>query len=100
MSDIFVNEVFSGVCEDGKKFTQDFRAKRRAGELKNHYNIFYNKELEPADWDWEDCCAFFTAEELKEAGYTLRELIDAAFTANELVEAGFGEDLNKRRRYK
>ena len=43
--------------------------------------------------------AFFTACELKEAGYTFRELIDAAFTANELVEAGFGEDLNKRQRY-
>ena len=42
--------------------------------------------------------AFFTAEELKEAGYTFRELIAARFSRNELVEAGFDEDLNKRQR--
>ena len=47
----------------------------------------------------EEIYAFFTADELKEAGYTFRELVDAAFTRNELVEAGFGEDLNKRQRY-
>ncbi len=46
MADIFVNEVFSGTCDNGEAFAQEFRAKRRLGELGSHYNIYYNKDLD------------------------------------------------------
>ena len=90
--------LFDRQLKDAGYSAVDFRdAGYHASELSS--NSVYKKE-EPDDWEWEDICAFFTAGELKGAGYTFRELTDAAFTANELVEAGFGEDLNKRRRYK
>ena len=89
--------LFDRQLKDAGFSAVDFRdAGYHASELSSN---FVYKKVEPDDWEWEDICAFFTAGELKEAGYTFRELIDAAFTANELVEAGFGEDLNKRRRY-
>jgi intracellular multiplication protein IcmE len=51
-------------------------------------------EYEASDWyvgdlDWHECCAFFSASELKRAGFSLAELIQALFGPSELVEAGF-----------
>jgi DNA-directed RNA polymerase beta subunit len=46
MSDIFVNDVFKGTCEDGKEYTRIFKQKRRQGEISNHYNIYYKEELD------------------------------------------------------
>ena len=73
----------------------DFRdAGYHATELS--FNHFHREEdMDPGDLDWEECMAFFTAGELKEAGYTFPELIAADFSRDELVEAGFAEDLNK-----
>ena len=89
--------LFDRQLKDAGYSAVDFRdAGYHASELSS--NFFYNNN-EPRDWVLEEIYAFFTADELKEAGYTLRELVDAAFTRNELVEAGFGEDLNKRQRY-
>ena len=88
--------LFDRQLKDAGFSAVDFRdAGYHASELSS--NFFYNKEL-PRVLQWEDCMAFFTADELKEAGYTLRELIAAAFSRDELVEAGFAEDLNKRQR--
>ena len=89
--------LFDSQLKDAGFSAVDFRdAGYHASELSLRF--FYNNN-EPRDWVLEEIYAFFTADELKEAGYTFRELVDAAFTRNELVEAGFGEDLNKRRRY-
>ena len=89
--------LFDSQLKDAGFSAVDFRdAGYHASELS--LSFFYNNN-EPRDWGLEEIYAFFTADELKEAGYTFRELVDAAFTRNELVEAGFGEDLNKRQRY-
>lgn len=46
MADIFVNDVFKGTCKDGQKFVQEFRAKRRRGEIESQYNIYHKKDLD------------------------------------------------------
>ena len=100
--------LFDSQLKDGGFSAVDFRdAGYPATELSS--NHFHREALSMGDLEWEDCMAFFTADELKEAGYTadelkeagytFRELIAARFSRNELVEAGFGEDLNKRQRY-
>ncbi len=43
MADIFVNEVYTGSCSDAQKFVQEFRAKRRSGEIDSQSNIFHDK---------------------------------------------------------
>ena len=47
--------------------------------------------LTPGELDWWECCAFFNARELKEAGYSARELKSAFFSAHDLKEAGLSE---------
>ena len=42
------------------------------------------------DLEWEGCCAFFTASELRSAGYDVSALRGACFSTRDLKEAGFG----------
>ena len=46
MAEIFINEVYSGNVPNGRKFVDEFKAKRRSGEIETHYNIYYNKQLD------------------------------------------------------
>ena len=39
--------------------------------------------------EWEECCAFFTASELRSAGYNASALRRACFSIQDLKEAGF-----------
>ena len=41
------------------------------------------------DVEWEECCAFFTASELRSAGYNASALRRACFSISDLKEAGF-----------
>ena len=83
-----------------------------AKDLSEH--IFFHcsddEGLTAGELEWEECCAFFTASELKDAGYDALELSAALFPMSELHSAGFSaEELSKltnadqgskRRRYK
>lgn len=46
MADIFVNDVYKGTCTNGVEFVQNFRAKRRNGEIEGQYNIYYRRDLD------------------------------------------------------
>lgn len=46
MGDIFLNEVFVGVCEDSKKFVENFRKERRSGKISDEYNIAKDIKLD------------------------------------------------------
>ena len=48
-------------------------------------------DLTPGEKDWEECCAFFGATELRTANYTASELQHACFSIEDLQEAGFSE---------
>ena len=56
------------------------------------YNCFWKDgdETTPGDAEWEDCYAFFTASELRSAGYDASALRHACFSTRDLKEAGFG----------
>lgn len=44
MTDIFFNEVYAGTCDNSKDFIKKFKQNRRAGELDEALNIYYDKE--------------------------------------------------------
>ena len=44
MADIFLNEVYSGSCSNAKEFVEQFRSKRRAGEVDDQANIYHDKD--------------------------------------------------------
>jgi DNA-directed RNA polymerase subunit B' len=46
MGDIFLNDTFVGNCENSKKFVENFLKKRRAGEIDDFSNIYYDEELD------------------------------------------------------
>ena len=46
MSDIFINDVFTGTCPNAKKFVDEFRKLRREGVISENENIQYNDELD------------------------------------------------------
>ena len=66
------------------------KAGYRARQLS--YNWFWKDgdEITEGEAEWEDCCAFFTASELRSAGYDASALRDACFSTQDLKEAGFG----------
>ena len=54
-------------------------------------NFFWrDPDIYPGDAEWAECMAFFTASELRSAGYTGFELLRACFRTQDLKEAGFG----------
>jgi len=42
MTEIYLNNKFTGTVEDGKVFTEDFKDQRRKGLISERVNIFYN----------------------------------------------------------
>ncbi len=43
--DIFLNEIFVGTIDNPKKFTENFRIQRRAGEIASNFNIAFDENL-------------------------------------------------------
>ena len=43
MADIYLNEIYIGNCENGIKFVENFRKKRRKSEIDDSYNIYYSE---------------------------------------------------------
>ena len=66
------------------------KAGYRAEQLS--YNWFWRDgdETTAGDLEWADCYAFFTASELRSAGYDSSALRHACFSSQDLKEAGFG----------
>ena len=66
------------------------KAGYRAEQLS--YNWFWRDgdETTAGDLEWADCYAFFTASELRSAGYDASALRHACFSSQDLKEAGFG----------
>jgi len=46
VTDIFLNDVFIGTCEDPKKFVDNFKNQRRNGDVESSNNIYYNEDLD------------------------------------------------------
>ncbi len=46
MSDIFINDVYAGSCDNPKKFITEFKKLRRDGKINDVNNINYNEELD------------------------------------------------------
>ena len=71
----------------------DFRAARYPAHVLSERYFYKDADiygyLYPSDMQWEECIAFYTALELKEAGYDIHELSAALFTMSELLAAGF-----------
>lgn len=44
MGDIFLNEVYVGVCDNSADFVKKFKKQRREGEIDNSFNIHLDKE--------------------------------------------------------
>lgn len=53
--------------------------------------VLFHERLTVGEIEWEQCCAFFEASELREAGYTASELQHACFSIEDLQKAGFTE---------
>ena len=64
-------------------------------------NFFFRdgaETLTAGELEWEPCCAFFTAAELRSGGYTVRELKCACFDFRDVASAGYtGQELLGRR---
>ena len=58
------------------------------------YKFFwrYGGDTTPGEMEWEECYAFFTAAELKQAGYDASALQQASFSFQDLKEAGYKFD--------
>ena len=93
--------MFDSQLKEAGFLAEDFRkANYSARDLSMNAR---EAEYEASNWyvgdlEWEECCAFFSASELKRAGFSLAELIRADFGPCELVEAGFAIPKPKRRR--
>ena len=82
--------LFDSQLKDAGFSADDFaKAGYRAEELS--YSWFWKDwgETGERDSEWEGCCAFFTASELRSAGYDAFALRRACFSARDLKEAGF-----------
>ena len=54
-------------------------------------DFFREDDLTVGDLEWEETHAFFSLEDLKQAGFEAKDLVEAGFTdARELLHAGFG----------
>ena len=83
--------LFDSQLKAGGFSAGDFaKAGYRAEQLS--YNWFWRDgdETTPGDAEWADCEAFFTASELRSAGYDASALRHACFSTQDLKEAGFG----------
>ena len=65
------------------------RAGYEAADLSYEYFWKDGAETDIGDVDWEECYAFFTASELRTAGYNASALRRAYFNTQDLKEAGF-----------
>ena len=82
--------LFDSQLKAGGFSASDFyRAGYRAEELSEKYFWRDGDDLTPGEIEWEPCCAFFTASELKSAGYDASQLRKAWFSVRDLNEAGF-----------
>ena len=62
----------------------------QAEDLSEKYFWQDGDVMTPGEVEWEDCWAFFTASELRSAGYDASALRQACFSIQDLKEAGFG----------
>jgi DNA-directed RNA polymerase subunit B' len=46
MAEVFVNEIYKGTVPNGKLFVQEFKRKRRTGEIGHENNISYDESLD------------------------------------------------------
>ena len=86
--------LFDSQLKEAGYSARDFRAADYNAETLSEeyfYHDPYGEGLTPGDLEWWECCAFFNARELKEAGYSARELKSAFFSAHDLKEAGLSE---------
>ena len=61
----------------------------RAEDMSEKYFWQEGDDMEAGEVEWEECCAFFTASELRSAGYNASALRRACFSISDLKEAGF-----------
>ena len=61
----------------------------RAEMLSEKYFWLEGDVMTAGEVEWEECCAFFTASELRSAGYNASALRRACFSISDLKEAGF-----------
>ena len=83
--------MFDSQLQEAGYTASDFRdAGYTADQLSEPF--FWKNEdeegLTPGEAEWEECCAFFSASELKHAGYSLRDLERAGFSEQDLAKAG------------
>ena len=82
--------LFDSQLKAGGFSASDFhRAGYEAEDLS--YEAFWQDgdELTYGEIEWEQCCAFFTASDLKSAGYDASALRKACFSVQDLKAAGF-----------
>ena len=61
----------------------------RAEDMSEKYFWQDGDVMTAGEVEWEECCAFFTASELRSAGYDASALRRACFSIQDLKEAGF-----------
>ena len=61
----------------------------RAEDMSEKYFWQDGDVMTAGEVEWEECCAFFTASELRSAGYNASALRRACFSIQDLKEAGF-----------
>ena len=86
------HSLFDSQLKEAGYTASDFRnAGYKAAQLSEpaFWHEDEGEKLTPGEIEWEECCAFFSASELKDAGYSLRDLKHAEFSEQELAEAGF-----------
>ena len=82
--------LFDSQLKAGGFTAGEFRdAGYRAEDLSEKFFWRDGAELYVGDREWEPCCAFFTAEELRSGGYTVRELKRACFDFDDVANAGY-----------
>ena len=62
----------------------------RAEDLSSNWFWRDADKITEGEADFDECCAFFTASELRSAAYDASELRHACFSIQDLKEAGFG----------
>ena len=82
--------LFDSQLKAGGFSASDFyRAGYSAEILSEKYFWEDGDDLTPGEIEWKPCCAFFTASELRSAGYDDFQLRKACFSIRDLNEAGF-----------
>lgn len=61
----------------------------RAEDMSEKYFRLVRDDMEAGEVEWEECCAFFTASELRSAGFDASALRRACFSIQDLKEASF-----------